>query len=179
MILILGGSGSGKSEYAEQWMQKAKAGEKYYIATMKVFGEEGRERVKKHRAQREGKGFLTIEQTENVEESLSKINTPKEAWALLECLSNLLANEMFTENGIEDSKKIFEKILNGILKMDQELSGLVIVSNNIFEDSCHYEEGSLEYRRILGRLNEALAKEASWVVEVVAGIPILCKEEKK
>ena len=46
MTLIIGGSGSGKSAFAEQYIVSA-AGEKkkYYIATMKVYDEEGRRKV--------------------------------------------------------------------------------------------------------------------------------------
>ena len=67
LIIITGVSGSGKSEYAEQiCCQLAKDNKKYYVATMQPFGEEGRIRIEKHKRQREGKGFETIEQYQNI-----------------------------------------------------------------------------------------------------------------
>ena len=48
--LIFGGSGSGKSEYAEKLScELAQKNEKYYIATMIPYGEEGKKRVESHK----------------------------------------------------------------------------------------------------------------------------------
>ena len=40
-FLITGGSGSGKSEYAEELIQRSGLERKFYIATMEIWGEEG------------------------------------------------------------------------------------------------------------------------------------------
>ena len=93
-VLITGGSGSGKSEYAENravMLSKKEGLLLYYIATMKPFGEEGKRRVERHRRLRSGKGFFTIEHYVN----LKQLILPGEGVVLLECLSNLTANEMF------------------------------------------------------------------------------------
>ena len=83
--LITGGSGSGKSEYAENLARKlgkstapdTEAAPLYYIATMRVWDEEGRARVRKHRLQREGKGFLTLERFTDMEKlELPETKTP-------------------------------------------------------------------------------------------------------
>ena len=58
--LIIGGSASGKSEYAERLVCSL-PGKRIYVATMEPFGEEGRERIARHRKLREGKGFVTAE----------------------------------------------------------------------------------------------------------------------
>ena len=49
MILILGGSGSGKSAYAEDYLLRT-AGDKkkYYIATMQIWDEEMQAKVDRH-----------------------------------------------------------------------------------------------------------------------------------
>ena len=39
---------------------------RYYIATMEVFGEEGRKKVERHKKLRQGKGFITIESPKDV-----------------------------------------------------------------------------------------------------------------
>ena len=74
MVLIIGGSGSGKSAYAEEYIGRiAGKGNKYYLATMQVFDEEGKKKVSRHQRLRKNKGFLTIEQPIDIEKALPKI----------------------------------------------------------------------------------------------------------
>ena len=74
VYLIIGGSGSGKSAYAEQLMECfTGVTEKYYLATMQIFDEEGEKRKEKHRAARQGKGFLTIEQPRDIKKVVEQI----------------------------------------------------------------------------------------------------------
>ena len=74
--LITGGSGSGKSVYAENWLirqgsREACGKEKpfLYIATMRPFGQESRQKILRHRNQRAGKGFATLECYQDLEET--------------------------------------------------------------------------------------------------------------
>ena len=72
MVLVTGASGSGKSEYAEGVAVKlAGKGNLYYLATMRVYGEEGARRVERHRKLRAGKGFQTVECPVNVDEAFA------------------------------------------------------------------------------------------------------------
>ena len=59
--LITGGSASGKSLYGERMAAEAGGRLLCYLATMRPWGEEGQARVQRHRQQRAGKGFHTIE----------------------------------------------------------------------------------------------------------------------
>ena len=70
MILILGGSGSGKSAYAEDYLLRT-AGDKkkYYIATMQIWDEEMQAKVARNHRLRQGKGFTTIEQPTALEQA--------------------------------------------------------------------------------------------------------------
>ena len=61
MILVTGGSGSGKSAFAEDQVVSFGEAERVYIATMFPFDEESKKRVQRHRNMRSGKGFETIE----------------------------------------------------------------------------------------------------------------------
>ena len=69
MHVITGGSGSGKSAYAEMWLtgKPEKSEEKkaicpyLYIATMRPFGAETQKKIERHRQMRAGKGFQTLE----------------------------------------------------------------------------------------------------------------------
>ena len=59
ITLIMGGSGSGKSAYAEDYAL-AQAGEssKYYIATMQIYDAEWQRKEERNRTLRAGKGFV-------------------------------------------------------------------------------------------------------------------------
>ena len=53
ITVITGGSGSGKSEYAESVLLATKVAYQYYLATMEVFGEEDQKKVERHKKLRE------------------------------------------------------------------------------------------------------------------------------
>lgn len=178
LVLITGGSGSGKSAYAEDYITKiSKDCRKYYIATMQVYDAEGQEKVCKHQKMREGKGFLTIEQPTDIQDAVNKMEkaTTIENIALLECMSNLVANEMFKEGQIREWELVKENIIGGIEKLSKNVTDLVIVTNNVFEDGINYDETTTNYIRAMGCINQELAKMADKVIEVVVGIPIIVK----
>ena len=98
LTVIAGMSASGKSAYAEKRaLELADGGALYYVATMEPYGEEGQRRIERHRRLRAGKGFQTIECCRHIEKAADGIDAAErgEATVLVECLSNLLANEMF------------------------------------------------------------------------------------
>ena len=175
MTLIIGGSGSGKSAYAENYMNSiSEDRKKYYIATMQIYDEEGKRKVERHRMLRGGKGFSTIEQPIDIGKAAEKMEDG-ERTALLECISNLTANEMFLEEIHGTEEAITEKIVGGIAVLNRELTHLVIVSNDVFEDGNVYDKTTMAYIRAMGRINQKLAEMADEVVEVVVGIPIVIK----
>lgn len=176
MALVIGGSGSGKSSYAEELAVSLSlpAMKKYYLATMQVFGKEGEQRVKRHRALRKGKGFLTIEQPTEIQRAAERMEAGGKV-ALLECISNLTANEMFQQPEAKTGAQAAAQVLSGIELLKKETTHLVVVSNNVFEDGVCYDEATMEYIRAMGVINCALARSAGHVVEVVAGIPVVLK----
>ncbi len=170
VTLILGGSGSGKSAYAEDYLLRMAADKKkYYIATMQVWDAEMQAKVDRHHRLRQGKGFTTMEQPTALEQAVTQME-PGGA-ALLECMSNLTANEMFSGEQPMDRQTVIEKILRGVDVLRKQMDPLVIVTNNVFEDGIVYDSATMEYIEALGRINERLAAEADEVVEVTAGIP--------
>ena len=164
ITLVTGGSGSGKSAYAESLLYSCE-GIRYYIATMQIYDAEGEKKVERHRKLRAGKGFLTIESPMNVgkiqfvcagepgqaqyrqeAERKGQCSSEKKS-ALLECMSNLTANEMFTKDGMKSEDEVVEKIVSEIQTLSQKLDNLVIVTNNVFEDGVIYDAGTMEYLR--------------------------------
>lgn len=61
LILVTGGSGSGKSAFAEDRILSLGEAKRIYIATMHPFDQESFKRIERHRKMRAGKGFDTIE----------------------------------------------------------------------------------------------------------------------
>ena len=171
MHLVTGASASGKSAYAEDLLVLAKSAEKYYIATMRPWGAEGAARVKKHRAMQEGKGFQTIEAFH----TLDDLRLPEKGSLMLECMSNLLANEQFELGGTDE--EILDRIQQGIQNLKEQTDDLIIVTNEIFSDGCRYDAETVRYIRLLGNLNIRMAEEADAVTEVVYGISIRRKGE--
>ncbi len=174
MIFVIGGSGSGKSAFAEeraaaQHRKMPAEAPLYYIATMRVFGADGRQKVERHRRMRAGKGFETVEQPADLAACVPALK--RGGAALLECVSNLTANEMFpADGGMVPRDAVTEKVTGDILALDRHLGALVVVSNNIFEDGIQYGDSTMAYIRALGRINRNLAAAAEEVWEVTAGI---------
>ena len=180
IALVFGGSGSGKSSYAEDMICDIAGGrDKYYIATMKVYDEEGTKKIQRHRRLRQGKGFITIEQPEdidkiNIEDAGTKRSGSSKV-ALLECMSNLVANEMFAEDGIRTCEEVAGKIISGVKSLSDKFDDIVIVSNNVFEDGIQYDSTTMEYIRTMGVVNQKVAGLSEKVTEVVVGIPVELK----
>ena len=166
IVLVIGGSGSGKSEFAETICMELPAEEKCYIATMQAFDEESRARIAKHRKARSGKGFETIEQGTHLE----AVCLPGGCTALLECMSNLVANEMYDPEGAQE--KTAEQILQGILHLKSRAKNLCVVTNEVFSDGKQYDADTMRYLSYLGKINCEMAKMADEVYEVVYGIPL-------
>ena len=195
LYIVTGGSGSGKSEYAEQTAVQCRnrtGGTLWYLATMRIWDDEGRKRVERHRRMRAAKGFETIERytgletlelEKRFEESNSagldaeQENDSLKRWEpcrvaqkpvlLLECMSNLVLNEFYAqENGAQ------ERILQGIKHLQNQCHDLIIVTNEIFSDGVTYDLESERYIGLLGRINRELGQMADSVTEVVYGIPL-------
>ena len=138
LVVVTGGSGSGKSAFAEE--------------TVLSFGEARRIYI-------------------------DELLIPKDCVVLLECMSNLVANEMFREGGFHP--EVAEKITEGVKNLLSQAKHVVIVTNEIFSDGILYEEESEQYKKELGQINQKLAEMAEEVVEVVYGIPIWHKGGKE
>ncbi len=174
-VLVTGGSGSGKSEYAEGRVLGFGPGERLYLATMMCFDQESRRRVDRHRKMREGKGFTTVERYLNLKEWVPvRQDGERQLTVLLECMSNLAANEIFDPQG--SGTGAAEEIKAGIDRLVQRCDHLVVVTNEVFSDGIDYGRETGEYLRALGEINGHMASLADEVVEVVYGIPVTVKK---
>ncbi len=167
--VITGGSGSGKSRYAEQQILDLGPARRIYIATMHPYDEESFARIDRHRAMRAEKNFDTLE----CYTGLKALTVPPDANVLLECMSNLTANEMFEPEGAGD--QTVEVILAGIRRLKEQAANLVVVTNEICSDGVEYDPVTMQYQQFLGRINQEMAAAADRVTEVVYGIPLHMK----
>lgn len=187
--IVYGGSASGKSSYAESFAMSLQGdGRLLYIATMYPYkwnttelDPETIQRIERHRAMRADKGFDTVECYRHVEHIVAK----RQDVLLLECMSNLLANEMYLEpdsnagsDMAETMSPVSNKIVQALIDLSTRVQELVIVTNDVFSDggSLTYDESTREYVKNLAEINCALAREAATVTEVVCGIPVIVKE---
>ena len=170
MILLTGGSGCGKSTYAEKVCMSMPT-PRYYIAAMKPYGPGGAEKVARHRQMRSGKGFETFERYVD----LAGLKLPERGTALLECICNLTANEMFDEDG--NYSDPCARVLAGVDALRAQCDTLVVVTNDVGSDGGDYGEATRAYMEAVGRINARLAAEADVVCELVCGIPLALKGE--
>lgn len=200
--IVYGGSASGKSSYAESFAMSLQGeGRLLYIATMYPYkwntteiDPETMQRIERHRAMRADKGFDTVECYRHVEHIVAK----RQDVLLLECMSNLLANEMYLEQDSDDGglaetmsevektgvgmsetlSPVSKKIVQALVNLSTRVQELVIVTNDVFSDggSLTYDESTREYVKNLAEINCALAWEAATVTEVVCGIPVIVKK---
>lgn len=169
-MVVTGGSGSGKSAFAEEQLTRLESGGRYYIATMQCADEESRRRVLRHRAMRADKHFHTLE----CPVGLSELALPSPGSALLECMSNLAANEFF-DGGRHTPEETADKILLGLRRLKAQCRHLIVVTNEVFSDGCAYEKETRQYLECLGSINCAMSQEADCVAEVVYGIALPVK----
>ena len=105
---------------------------------------------------------------------LKKLTTEAGNTVILECMSNLLANEMFENDGAGD-KAVGGN--NNRYRQPYKLYGnTVIVSNDIFGDGINYAGKTREYINNLGLINRYISLKADMIYEIVCGIPIAIKE---
>lgn len=168
MILLTGGSGCGKSAYAESLCVSLPE-PRYYIAAMRPYGEESERKIARHREMRKDKVFQTIERYT----ALSTLHLPARGTALLECICNLTANEMFDESGAYIDP--YDRVIQGVEALYSQCETLVVVTNDIGSDGHLYDESTNAYISVLGKINARLAEQADAVYELVCGIPILIK----
>jgi len=169
-IFISGGCKSGKSHYALYLATAQKMADKrkslYYIATMKPVDAEDDERILRHKHEREGWGFTTIEQPFDIEKILDRCD--HRGSFLLDSLTALLVNEMFLPNDTPEcriNEYAADKIITALPRITNNIRNIVIVSDYIYSDALLYDTVTEKYRKSLAEIDRAAAANCDIVIE--------------
>ena len=170
--LVIGGAASGKSGYAEDLILRSGTMPRTYIATMEPFDDECRARIARHRALRAQKCFETVE----CYTGLERLCLPDRRAVLLECMSNLAANELYSPRGA--GRDAEAAILRGIDVLLSQCRELVVVTGEVFSGGCNYKGDTLRYLQVLAAVNRAMAARADRVAEIVCGQAVYYKGKR-
>ena len=165
---ISGGCKNGKSYYAQR-IAKSAGAPLYYIATMIPHDDEDDARILRHRNERDGWGFETLECGADILSCLDRADP--DGSFLLDSVTALLSNEMFAPDGFhpEAPKKIAAELCEFVRLAPKT----VLVSDFIYSDAALYDEWTETYRRGLAHIDCAVAQACDNVLEVVNS-QILC-----
>lgn len=168
LVLVLGGARSGKSAWAQQYVEEHF--ESYlFLATARVLDEEMADRVRRHKASR-GPHWQLIEEPVEIARTLSTDCGRVEA-VLVDCLTVWLGNVLLEKGGKEVER--YQDGLLDALKTGER--SLILVSNEVGMGIVPESPLGREFRDHAGRLNQRIAALADKVVLMVAGLPLFLK----
>ena len=165
--LVLGGAASGKSEYAENLFHNSELN-LIYLATGQIFDAEVAERVETHRARRDAR-WQTIEAPFDPGSPLADLS--EEDGVLIDCATMWLSNLMMEDRDVAAAQKVLLEHLGACR------ARWVVVSNEVGHGIVPENALARRFREAQGRLNIALAAQANRVVQVIAGLPRVLKDE--
>ncbi len=181
IVMVTGGSRSGKSRFAEDFCQ-SRSEKLGYIATAQIYDNEMKERIERHRSRR-GENWTTFEIPCDIESALDELSDYD--YVLLDCLTMLIFNKMYVlsnqpENlNREERNEMEHRCLDFLEKIFAALckskNTYVIVTNEIGMGIVPESSLSRLYRDIVGKANQMLAESATEVYFVISGIPMKIK----
>ena len=168
--LILGGSRSGKSRRAEE-VAAAKGVPVTYVATYATTQSDPEmdERLARHRKQRPAH-WTTIENRFDLK---SLFQEQRDSLILLDCLTLWLSHRQTTGASEDAILTELEEAVRSIGPM-----GLIVVSNELGLGVVPPSPEGRNFRDLAGRANQLMARLASRVEFMVAGLPMLLKGDK-
>ncbi len=176
-ILVLGGARSGKSQFAQN-LARELGGQVLFVATGEAKDEEMEQRITQHRRNRPS-SWRTLEAPIGVAERIGQEASDAEV-IILDCLALLISNlllyegDRVTDYCIAEEKMLAEvkKLIDCTNKLDAHF---IIVSNEVGLGLVPPNKLGRIYRDLLGRANQLLAKNATEVYLLVAGLPLRIK----
>ena len=177
IVLVTGGSRSGKSRYAVK-LAESLGGRRVFVATCPVVDDELRERVRRHQQERASRQWETIEEPVDLAGVLSARADCEVV--LVDCLTLWVNNLMYEAErrgeGIDEDA--VAGLMSGVLAVCRRRRGVVIfVTNEVGMGVVPENASARKYRDLVGRCNQVAAAEADVVTLVTCGIPLTLKEK--
>ncbi len=182
LIMLVGGSRSGKSAYAEQiasQLAAQEAQEVYYLATATVWDDEFAERVKKHQLRRPT-DWHTIEETCDIGQALLAVHEPGGIF-LIDGIGTWVTNLMYRDNWPDfvwhsTKEEWFFSQVDVLLEACKARAGtIILVADEVgMAIVPEYEQGRI-FRDLNGWTNQHLARAANEVYLLSCGIPLRIK----
>jgi adenosylcobinamide kinase / adenosylcobinamide-phosphate guanylyltransferase len=168
LTLVLGGARSGKSRHAES-LFAALPPPWVYVATAEAGDAEMAERIASHRARR-GAKWQTVEAPHDLATALTDAESTIPI--LVDCLTLWLSNRMLAGGDVEAETGRLEAAVDG------RRAPVVLVSNEVGFGIVPDNALARRFRDLQGRLNQRMAARANRVVLMVAGLPLVVKDDK-
>ncbi len=175
LILILGGSRSGKSDFAEQLAARIASSNVVFCATAEGLDDDMKERIARHRSKRPAE-WRTIEEPLYIATAIADLESTEDLRAhvvVLDCLtlwvSNMLlrdGNEGAQASGIgSETDKLLDTYARGSATW-------IVVSNEVGQGLMPPNALARRYAELLGRVNRQIAAVADRVYLTVAGVAL-------
>jgi adenosylcobinamide kinase/adenosylcobinamide-phosphate guanylyltransferase len=168
-LLVLGGARSGKSRYALESAGRAGV----LVATAQAADPDMALRIERHRRER-GPGWVTIEEPVDLVPALGALVDRADS-VVVDCLTLWVGNRQLRGDTDEMILAEAEQLARLIAARPFDI---VVVSNEVGEGVHPPTAIGLRFRDLLGRVNQRLAAACDRVVLMVAGLPVVVKDER-
>jgi adenosylcobinamide kinase / adenosylcobinamide-phosphate guanylyltransferase len=169
VTLVLGGVCSGKSHYAQQLGEDA--GRVVFVATAEVRDDEMQRKVERHQNTRP-QHWQTVEQPLGLAEVIVR-HGPNCDLMIIDCLTFFAANLL--EASGDDPHAIERAVEDLCLALESPPCAVVLVSNEVGSGVVPAYPSGRRFRDLLGEMNQNVARVASNVLLLVAGLPLALK----
>ena len=160
--LVLGGARSGKSRHA-QALAEASGGRLTFIATAQPFDDEMRDRIARHRADRDAR-WRTLEAPLDLAEAIAAEDRPG-ATILVDCLTLWASNLLLADADTDAAAQTL------VATLARASARIVLVSNEVGFGIVPDNALARRFRDVAGLLNQRVAAVVSEVDFVIAGLP--------
>ncbi len=175
LIIVTGGARSGKSAYALQRGEQI-AGTRHFLATCPVTDAEMSLRIDRHRRERQGRGWRSIEEETDLAGRIAAIEDPGPV--LIDCLTLWLNNLLYraeSRRASFDEKDVAGECQRLLLAVAGHRGTVICVTNEVGMGIVPDNPLARHYRDLVGCCNRLLAAAADEVVLVSCGIPLFLK----